>query len=77
MHKGRCAKTVVVRGVSTEIAFCLWVGDWCMGVLFVLLLYVHSKQLRSCWDSQLLNHTVPGQASWRQFTSIQCPFFCQ
>ena len=34
------------------------------------MLYVHGKQLRSCWDSQLLNHTVPGQASQRQFTSI-------
>ena len=38
--------------------------------LFDLMLYVHSKQLRSCWDGHLLNHTVPGQASWRQVTSI-------
>ena len=27
-----------------------------------LLLYVHGKQLRSCRDSQLSNHTIPGQA---------------
>ena len=40
--------------------------------LFDLMLYVHGKQLKSCWDS-----TVPGQASLRQFTSIKCPFFCQ
>ena len=45
--------------------------------LFDLMLDVHGKQLRSCWDSQLLNHTVPGQVSWREFTSIKCPFFCQ
>ena len=31
--------------------------------LFDLMLYLHSKQLRSCWDGQLLNKgTVPGQA---------------
>ena len=35
-----------------------------------LLLYVHSKQLRSCQNGQFLNHTVPGQASQRQSTSI-------
>ena len=29
--------------------------------LFDLLLYVHGKQLRSCYDDQCLNHTVPGQ----------------
>ena len=31
--------------------------------LFDLLLYIHGKQLWSCQDAQLLNHTVPGQAS--------------
>ena len=45
--------------------------------LFDLMLYVQGKQLRSCWDCQFLNHTVPGQASWRQFTSIKFLFFCQ
>ena len=45
--------------------------------LFDLMLYVHGKQLRSCRDGQLLNHTVPGQASRRQFTSIKWPFFHQ
>ena len=35
----------------------------------------HGKQLKLCRDGQLLNHTVPGQASQRQFTSIECPFF--
>ena len=46
--------------------------------LFVsLMLYIHGKQLKSRWDGQLLNHTVPGQASHRQFTSIKCPFFRQ
>ena len=39
--------------------------------LFDLMLYIHGKQLRSCWDGQLLNHTVPRQASQRQFTSIK------
>ena len=41
------------------------------------MLYVHGLQLRSCWDGQLLNHTVPGQGSRRQFTSIKFPFFRQ
>ena len=45
--------------------------------LFDLLYYVHLKQLRSCRDGQLLNHTVPGQASKRQFTSIKYPSFHQ
>ena len=48
----------------------------CFVCLFDLMLYVHGKQLRS-WDGQLLNHTVPGQASRRQFTSIECPLFRQ
>ena len=39
------------------------------------MLNIHRKQLRSCWVSQLLNHTVPGQASLRQFTSIKSTFF--
>ena len=43
--------------------------------LFDLMLYVYSKQFRSCWDGQLLNHIVLGKASLRQFTSIKCPFF--
>ena len=34
--------------------------------LFDLMLYVNGKQLRSCWDG----HTVLGQASRMQFTSI-------
>ena len=45
--------------------------------LFELMLHVHGKQLRSCWEGQLVNYTVPGQASQRQFTSIKCPFFRQ
>ena len=36
----------------------------------LLLKYVHRKQLVSCRDSQLLNHTVPGQVSRRQLTSV-------
>ena len=36
--------------------------------LFDLLPYVHDKQLRSCQDSHLLNHTV-----LRQFTSCLVP----
>ena len=32
-------------------------------LLFDLMLYIHGKQLRLCWDGQLLNHTVPRQAS--------------
>ena len=39
-------------------------------ILFDLLLYVQGKHLRSCWDGQFFNHTVPGQVSMRQFTSI-------
>ena len=31
-------------------------------VVVVLLFYVHGKHLRSCRDSQLTNHTFPGQA---------------
>ena len=42
----------------------------CLYVLFDLVLYVHGKQLRSFWDGQLLNDTIPVQASWRQFTSV-------
>ena len=38
--------------------------------LFDMLLYIHTKQLRSCREGQLLNHTVPGQASQGQFTRI-------
>ena len=34
------------------------------------MLHVHGKQRRSCLDGQLFNHTVLGQASRRQFTSI-------
>ena len=45
--------------------------------LFDLLLNIHGKQLRLCWDGQLLNHSVSGQAFQRQFTSIKCPFFHQ
>ena len=36
-------------------------------LFFALMFYVHSIQLRSCWDSQLLNH-----CSWASL-----PFFCQ
>ena len=42
---------------------------------FNLLLYVHGEQLGSCRDDQLLIHTVPGQVSRRQLTSIKFPFF--
>ena len=49
--------------------------DLTFACLFDLMLYVHGKQLRSCWDAPLLYHTVPGQASRRQFASIKCPFF--
>ena len=31
-------------------------------VVVVLLFYIHRKQLRSCRDGQLPNHTFPGQA---------------
>ena len=41
------------------------------------MLYIYGKQLRKCWDGQLLNHTFPGQVNRNQFTStcIKCPFF--
>ena len=47
----------------------------CFVCLFDVMLYVHGKQLRSCWDGQLVFHSVPGQASRKQFTSIKCPLF--
>ena len=50
-----------VTGQATiVISFCL----------FDLMLYVHGKQLRSCRDDQLLNHTSPGQASRKKLTSM-------
>ena len=55
----------------TPVLLILWF------FLFDLMLYVHGKQLRSCWDGQLPNHTVPGQAFQRQFTIIKCPIFRQ
>ena len=45
--------------------------------LFDFNVYVYGKQLRSCWDGQSLNYTVPGQASRVQFTSMKLPFFRQ
>ena len=41
------------------------------------MLYIYGKQLRKCWDGQLLNHTCYGQVTRSQFTStcIKCPFF--
>ena len=39
-----------------------------------LMLYVHGKQLRSCWDDQLLNLTVPGQSNRMWLISIKCTF---
>ena len=33
--------------------------------------------LRSCWDGNLSSHTIPGQASQRQFTHTKCLFFPQ
>ena len=37
--------------------FCLITMGFCF---YDLLFYIHGKQLRSCWDGQLLNNTVPG-----------------
>ena len=45
--------------------------------LILKLFHVHGKKLRSRWDGHLLNHTVPGQPSRWQFTSIKRPFFRQ
>ena len=71
-------------GVSVFSPFSPMLGERAspdkVGLLFCLfdiMLYFQGKQLRSCWVGQLLNHTVPGQASQRQFTSIKCPFFRQ
>ena len=44
---------------------------------FDLSLKVHGEQLRSCRDSQLLNHTFCVQASRRPFTSILVPILCK
>ena len=45
---------------SSVVSFCL----------FDLMLYFHGKQLRSCWDGQVLNHTVTWQASLRQIAIL-------
>ena len=37
--------------------------------LIDLLLYVHGKQLRPCQDGQILNHTVPVQASQKWYVA--------
>ena len=66
--------TVYGRKVPEDdlrISLWLFVRSWLSYIFFVfvclilfdLMLYVHGKKLRSCWDSQLLNHNVPGQAS--------------
>ena len=41
--------------------------------LIDLMLYVHSKQLRSCCNGQLLNHTFPGQAPTEAVHQYQVP----
>ena len=46
-----CKKLVFSRHGSFEPPHALFV------CLFDLMLYVHGKQLRSCWDGHLLNHT--------------------
>ena len=66
----------IVRNLSTW-PICFVSCSHVYVCLFELLLYVHGKQLRSCREGQLLNYTVPGQVSQRQFTSIKCPFFHQ
>ena len=40
------------------------------------MLYIYGKQLRKCWDGQLLSHTFSGQDTRSQFNStcIKCPF---
>ena len=40
-----------------------------MCCLIDFVLYVDGKQLRSCLDDRLLNHTVSGQDSRRQLTT--------
>ena len=48
----QCLHLISKHNVLQSKGFCL----------FDLMLYIHGKQLRSCWDGQLLHHTVPGQA---------------
>ena len=53
----------------------LFIGNViCFVCLFDLILYVQGKQLRSCQDGMLLYHTVPEQASRRQFINIKSPY---
>ena len=67
-----------VYGKNIFLAARIRLPVFCLCVcLFDLMLYVHGKQLRSCWDGQLLIQTVPGQVSMRHFTSIKHPFFRQ
>ena len=46
------------------IAIAKQVKRQCLFCLFDLMLYVHGKQLRSCLDCQLLNHTGGAVAWW-------------
>ena len=51
---------------------------WTLGsFLFDVMLHVHGKQLWSCREGHLLNHTFPEQVFRRQFTSIKCRLFYQ
>ena len=68
-------KTNIAQQIT---AGCLTVLIQVKGVnvcLSDLLLSIPGKQLRCCRDGLLINHTVPGQISPRQFISIKCPFF--
>ena len=45
--------------------------------VFDMFLYALGKQPRTCQDSHLLIHTVPGKVSRMQLTNIKYPFFRQ
>ena len=53
--------------MARDLKFRTWEVFVC---LFELMFYIDGKQLRSCWDGLLLNHTVPGQAPYRQLGGL-------
>ena len=51
-----------------NIYIALHVYNMCL--FFRKFYLIHDKELKSCRDCQLFNHTVPVASRWRQFTRI-------
>ena len=41
-----------------------WMQSQIWAFVVMLLSNVHGKHLWSCWDGQLINHTIPGQTKF-------------